>query len=108
MTTPSQMPESLKVVAWRKHLSGAEWKLADYVLPDSEELVRLADAEAALKDRDAEIERLKKDAERYAWLCDTYGETMLPCMLEPRMGDYVADGKDSIDAAIDSMKGGAT
>lgn len=54
----------------------------------------------------AEIEALKADAERYRWLIRTFEVTRLPCMLEPFTGEYVADGKEAIDAAIDDLKKG--
>lgn len=47
---------------------------------------------------------LKADAARYRWLVHKFGVTNLPCMLEPILDDYVADGKDSLDAAIDSAR----
>ncbi|MFY2819688.1 hypothetical protein ACOTI2_08190 [Achromobacter xylosoxidans] len=44
-----------------------------------------------------------QDAERYRWLCDKLGITKLPCAIERIIdGSYVADGKKSIDAAIDA------
>lgn len=44
-----------------------------------------------------------RDAERYRWLCDKFGVTKLPCAIERIIeGKYVADGKESIDAAIDA------
>lgn len=49
-------------------------------------------------------ENAEKDAERYQHLVRLFGVTKLPCLLEPVVGDYVADGKESIDAAIDAMK----
>ncbi|MDH2051199.1 hypothetical protein [Achromobacter marplatensis] len=43
------------------------------------------------------------DAARYRWLCDKFGVTKLPCAIERIIeGKYVADGKESIDAAIDA------
>lgn len=50
---------------------------------------------------------LGADAERYRFLCDKFGETKLPCALERILaGDlYVADGKPSIDSAIDAAMG---
>lgn len=56
--TTDQKPDALPVVAWRKHLSGAEWKVADYVLPDSEPLVRLSDAQSSLLAKEADTDRL--------------------------------------------------
>ncbi|WP_085599695.1 MULTISPECIES: hypothetical protein [unclassified Pseudomonas] len=49
-------------------------------------------------------EALRKDAERYQWLCTQFGVTKLPCAIERILGGeaYVADGKASIDAAIDA------
>ncbi|MFY1875588.1 hypothetical protein ACOTF3_04285 [Achromobacter xylosoxidans] len=44
-----------------------------------------------------------RDAARYRWLCDKFGITKLPCAIERIIdGSYVADGKKSIDAAIDA------
>lgn len=50
-----------------------------------------------------EAEALRKDAERYRWLCAQFGITKLPCAIERILGGnvYVADGKASIDAAIE-------
>jgi len=50
------------------------------------------------------IEAYRHDAERYRFLCEKFGETKLPCALERILsGDlYVADGKPSIDLAIDT------
>lgn len=43
------------------------------------------------------------DAARYRWICDKFGVTKLPCAIERIIeGKYVADGKESIDAAIDA------
>jgi len=47
-------------------------------------------------------EALRKDAERYAWLCEKLGETQLPTLIERITAGYVADYKPSIDAAIDA------
>ncbi|AVQ81698.1 hypothetical protein C4F17_12465 [Variovorax sp. PMC12] len=78
------MPESLKVAAYLvTNLSSGEPSICfedergDYGdedhTPVFEELIKKSDLEAALqsalKDRDAEIERLKKDAERSADWC---------------------------------------
>jgi len=45
-----------------------------------------------------------KDADRYRWLSEKFGVTNLPCAVERILGGdvYVADGKASIDAAIDA------
>lgn len=52
----------------------------------------------------AEAEALRKDAERYRWLSEKFGVTNLPCAVERILAGevYVADGKASIDAAIDA------
>lgn len=65
-STPSspKLPEPLKVVAWRTHLSGAEWRVADYVLPDGEPLVKLSDAQASIQALEAEVAGLREDAGR--------------------------------------------
>jgi hypothetical protein len=45
------------------------------------------------------------DAARYRWLCGKFGETRLPCALENMLEHvYIADGKPSIDAAIDAAR----
>ena len=51
-----------------------------------------------------EVNALRKDADRYRWLCENFGITKLPCAVERILGGeiYVADGKTSIDSAIDS------
>lgn len=55
---------------------------------------------------DAKRSALEKDAERYLKLVRLFGVTKLPCLLESVVGDYVADGKQAIDSAIDAaMKG---
>lgn len=55
----------------------------------------------------AECEGLRKDAERYRWLCERFGVTKLPCAVERILaGDiYVADGKSGVDCAIDAAMG---
>ncbi|WP_273808760.1 MULTISPECIES: hypothetical protein [unclassified Pseudomonas] len=49
-------------------------------------------------------EAVRKDAERYQWLCEQFGVTKLPCALERILGGevYVADGKPSLDSVIDA------
>lgn len=68
--------------------------------------------EHALSEKDArmalerELAEARKDAERYLKLVRLFGVTKLPCLLESVVGDYVADGKQAIDSAIDAaMKG---
>lgn len=138
MTHPTEvkLPESLEVVAWlyhggpsdgdharlpkvRIHEPSGSWPICDA-------LVRLSDAESALKARDAEIERLRgalersqrahviagaerdqsnDDAERYQWLREQCikrdGLTIAKCGgwngLEPWSGD-------DPDAAIDQAR----
>jgi hypothetical protein len=53
-----------------------------------------------------QVLELSADADRYRFLCDKFGVTDLPCALERILtGDlYVADGKPSIDAAIDAAR----
>jgi hypothetical protein len=51
-----------------------------------------------------ELEAVRKDAERYRWLCTMLGETQLPTLIERITSGYVADYKPSIDAAIDAAK----
>ena len=47
--------------------------------------------------------RVLEDAMRYRWLCCKFGETRFPCALENWLEHgYIADGKPSIDAAIDA------
>ncbi|TFF34901.1 hypothetical protein [Pseudomonas sp. RIT623] len=50
------------------------------------------------------VEGMRKDAERYRWLCEAFGVTKLPCAVERILaGDvYVADGKSGVDGAIDA------
>lgn len=44
-----------------------------------------------------------QDASRYRWLVENFGVTRVPCFLEQNLRcGYVADGKESIDAAIDA------
>lgn len=46
-----------------------------------------------------------EDAARWAWLVDKFGETTLPVMLENSLpSSYIADGKVSIDAAVDKAR----
>ncbi|MHA6234222.1 hypothetical protein [Pseudomonas fluorescens group sp. PF-69] len=69
----------------------------------------LANAYAATGEREhalrTEIAELRKDAERYRFLCDKFGETKLPCALERILAGelYIADGKSSIDSTIDAV-----
>lgn len=51
---------------------------------------------------DAKRSALEKDAGRYCQLVRLFGVTKLPCLLESVVGDYVADGKQAIDEAIDA------
>ena len=55
-----------------------------------------------LRDARAERDVLRRDAERYRWLCTELGETNLPVLIERITSRYVADYKPSIDAAIDA------
>lgn len=68
------------------------------------EVLEQAEANDELLDK---VLQLSADAERYRFLCDKFGETKLPCALERILaGDlYVADGKPSIDSAIDVAMG---
>ncbi|WP_432755339.1 hypothetical protein [Pseudomonas sp. WMBT8] len=54
-----------------------------------------------------DLDTQRKDAERYRFLCEKFGETKLPCALERILagGLYIADGKPSIDSAIDAALG---
>lgn len=54
-----------------------------------------------------DCEALRKDAERYRWLCEHFGVTKLPCAVERILGwdVYVADGKAGVDVAIDAAMG---
>lgn len=52
--------------------------------------------------KDQVAAQTEQDANRYRWLCDRFGVTKLPVRLEQLLGDYVADGKEGIDAAIDA------
>lgn len=50
----------------------------------------------------ANADSAQEDAARYRWLCCKFGETRFPCALENWLEHgYIADGKPSIDAAID-------
>lgn len=74
------------------------------------ELAELRKQMDAQKDKwlswDAKRSALEKDAGRYWQLVRLFGVTKLPCLLESVVGDYVADGKQAIDEAIDeAMKG---
>lgn len=81
MTHPTEvkLPESLEVVAWLTSWPKDKVRPAGTIVNRQEPklkfdcnqyspLVRLSDAESALKARDAEIERLRGDAERLDWL----------------------------------------
>jgi len=158
MTTPTQMPESLKVpeelAAIQQALDAGPtpgpWiagndddsdrfligpqefpgivchpvvslhaeKDADYIAacnPASMTavLTHISALQSALKDRDAEIERLKKDAERYRWLRDEANDTPARAPMAVMVdGEFSVTWRDALygsglDAAIDSMKGDA-
>lgn len=134
MTTPTQMPESLKVVAYLTTdeedspamLFFNQQEAGNYCALDEQpqELVLRSDFESALqsalKDRDAEIERLKKDAERYRWLSrkvsahgviDGWAFGFPTHLTLPAPSSAIRDPQaalgEAIDAAIDSMKGDA-
>ncbi|NTE96706.1 hypothetical protein [Agrobacterium tumefaciens] len=51
----------------------------------------------------SESEALRKDADRYRWLCQNFAVTKLPCAVERMLAGevYVADGKAGVDAAVD-------
>ncbi|MCY1236211.1 hypothetical protein D9M72_488570 [compost metagenome] len=81
--TEPKLPESLEVVAWLYYEGEADalpkpgqdvWRSILLTLnrhdayKNETALVRLTDAESALKARDAEIERLRGDADRYRLL----------------------------------------
>jgi hypothetical protein len=105
---PEILEDTLRLLAASMRHSAGQWMVPGWDGNCIHDVLQRA--ESALKARDAEIERLRGDAERYQWLCANYGETKLPCMLEPAIGDYIADGKASIDAAIDQARatGGET
>lgn len=75
------------------------WKSAS-----SQDLRARGELMIQLEELEAENESLRKDAERYRWLCDRFGVTKLPCAVERILaGDvYVADGKPGVDGAIDA------
>lgn len=64
----------------------------------------MREAEAERDQLKAENEALRKDAERYRWLCEAFGVTKLPCAVERILAGevYVADGKSGVDVAIDA------
>jgi hypothetical protein len=62
----------------------------------------IADHERAYELLFKENAGLRKDADRYRWLCTMLGETQLPTLIERITSGYVADYKPSIDAAIDA------
>lgn len=101
------------------YLEGYELRLDEGCYrPQEFERFLLVDAIAGLMDDDDFIDALysavtaaraapaagdAQDAKRYRWLCDRFGVTKLPCAIERIIeGKYVADGKASIDAAIDA------
>ncbi|AZE55917.1 hypothetical protein C4K03_3764 [Pseudomonas synxantha] len=105
MTIDKQKLQKLlwsEVASWKSDCS--EWKQSSEAL--GEFLGEKTTEEVALELL-AENEALRKDAARYRFLCDKFGETKLPCVLERILaGDlYVADGKSSIDSAIDAAMG---
>lgn len=88
-------------LSYRSRCLTCETQRADANADENDELrTRLSDYEAL----QTECETLRKDAERYQWLCEKLGVTTLPCAIERIQGGkvYVADGKASIDAAIDA------
>lgn len=61
---------------------------------------------AELAAAQAQLAESRKNEARYLWLCDKFSATKLPCAIERILeGSYIADGKASIDAAIDAAKG---
>lgn len=67
------------------------------------EVLEQSEANDQLLDK---VLELNADADRYRFLCDKFGVTDLPCALERILPSdlYVADGKPSIDAAIDAAR----
>lgn len=171
MTTPTQMPESLKVPeelaaiqhaldagptpgpwiiatsnSWRRIVtehrmesvcepvtqndghpdlyfrnggaSGPDARLIEACNPAAMTAVlsHISALQSALKDRDAEIERLKKDAERLdalesvavenQWIVAKNADSFTASLGRPRHATR-RTLREAIDAAIDSMKGGA-
>ena len=123
MTTPTEapreaVPEPLEVVAWKSPM----WRFYPTrfnAVQNGEQLldalVRLSDAESAIKARDSEIEQLRGDAARMDWLMQhtvnvrvhlRYGSTnlfwagpeegdgeILPSDLRTRIDQAIARGK---------------
>lgn len=58
---------------------------------------------------EAEVERLRADAERYRWLRDKASEAPddLPCVANATPGDCAVISGAVLDAAIDAARGGA-
>jgi hypothetical protein len=70
---------------------------------DSSANLAATTAGAATTSEDAPLYSTRQDAARYRLLVKKFGETTLPCFLERHLThSYVADGKASIDAAIDA------
>ena len=64
----------------------------------------LTAAATELRRLHSEVERLGVDARRWRFICEKLGETTLPCLLEHEFQcGYIADGKASIDAAVDAL-----
>lgn len=88
---------------------------ADLMPPDTAITMKYKAAAAAIKEQAAEIERLSKDAERYAWLRDKaqyHGGTRPVAWLTRSNGDGTPDSHltwldyEDLDEAIDeAMKG---
>ena len=66
---------------------------------------RLIDSALAELTQAAQEDSVLEDAARYRWLCCKFGETRFPCALENWLEHgHIADGKPSIDAAIDAAR----
>lgn len=125
MTTPTQMPESLKVVRDSLRTAAIEIAAANHygwgnVCTDAADAIDAL--QSALKDRDAEIERLKKDAERWDFVRHHWSNVQMrwnndetnslkSITLTVKTAHWSCDAdaiESQIDAAIDSMKGDAS
>jgi hypothetical protein len=92
-------------------------QLADWLTPSEEHPgvvleIHCVQAAAELRRLDAEVEALRKDAERYRWLREADPDAG-PAVLQHEMNSwgkwfYVSINQEALDAAIDAAMKGAT
>ena len=92
-----------RIEKWSDRIQRVHPKSEPEFWPDALRVKYMADEISDLRAARAPADSVLEDAARYRWLCCKFGETRFPCALENWLEHgYIADGKPSIDAAIDA------